>query len=365
MLKKATPILFIAAMTACSTPIERRQANGNDEFVKAETTALLTIPEGLSKPKYSQEYAIPPYGEKVNPKLIGKNLDIRAPLLILPMAEGTHVEEDSKNIKVIVESVDNSVDLKNEITGILKSYLADNNIGVLSENFESGVIETDWIESEEIIESNWWGADNVYLLRQRYRYDLDIKPHGRSGSLLITLVEHEEFYDSKDQGILLTGEDKRRYTVNMLNDTVSYLSVKREQALREARILQSLGINVELVAEKGEKPYWLANGNFKQVWDRLRIVIPELGLDIVDMDTSKGLYFVSLEESAGFWSSLWGSDEIPLDKGNYRLMIKQTDNANKTKILLHDVENKPLKDEIITEMYQAVSTLMEKDQKVR
>ena len=43
MFKKVTPILIITALTACSTPIDRRQANGNDEYTQAETVALLKI----------------------------------------------------------------------------------------------------------------------------------------------------------------------------------------------------------------------------------------------------------------------------------------------------------------------------------
>ncbi|MEH6464227.1 MAG: outer membrane protein assembly factor BamC [Shewanella psychromarinicola] len=365
MLKKVTPLLLVAAITACSTPLDRRQANGDDDFVNAETTPLLTIPQGLNTPTYSKEYDIPAVGNKVNKQLVGKNLDIRAPLQVLPMAEGTHIEESNDNIRVVIESIESTTDLNQEIFDVINGYLAKNNIAVRSEDMAAGFIETDWIENDEIIESNWWSSDKVYQLRQRYRYQVEVKSHGRSGSVAIDLIEHQEFYDDKDQKILLNGEDKRRYTTDMLNNAIAYMSIKRDQAIRAARIEQSLGIKVDLVTNASESAYWLADASYKSVWDRLRLVLPEMGFDVVDMDNSKGLFYINLEESGGFWSSLWSEEKLSLKKGNYRLLLKETEDVNQTKILLRDVEDKPLPDESITEVYNIISDLMQEDRKIR
>ncbi|QDE31392.1 MULTISPECIES: outer membrane protein assembly factor BamC [Shewanella] len=365
MLKKVTPLLLVAAVSACSTPLDRRQANGSDEFVNAESIPLLTIPEGLNTPTYSKEYDIPAVGKDVNKQLVGKNLDIRAPLQVLPMAEGTHIEESSDNIRVVIESIESTTDLKQEIFDVIDGYLAKNNIAIRNEDYDAGFIETDWIENDEIIESNWWSSDKVYQLRQRYRYQVDVKPHGRSGFVSIDLVEHQEFYDDKDQQILLSGEDKRRYTTDMLNNAIAYMSIKRDQAIRAARIQKSLGIKVDLMTNPTEPAYWLADANFNSVWDRLRIVLPEMGFDVVDMNKSEGLFYINLQESGGFWSSLWSEEKLSLKKGSYRLMLKETDNVDQTKILLHDLEDKPLSDESVTEVYNIISDLMQEDRKVR
>jgi len=366
MLKKVTPLLLVATITACSTPLDRRQANGNDDFVNAKTVPVLTMPQGLNSPTYSKEYDIPAVGNQVNKQLVGKNLDIRAPLQVLPMAEGTHIEESSDKIRVVIDSIAGTTDLKQEIFDVIDGYLAKNNIAIRSEDMDAGFIETDWIENNEIIESNWWGSDKVYQLRQRYRYQVDVRPHGRSGSVEMDLVEHQEFYDDKDQKILLSGEDKRRFTTDMLNNAIAYMSIKRDQAIRAARIQQSLGIKVDLIQSKeGQSAYWLADANYKSVWDRLRLVLPEIGFDVVDMDNSKGLFYINLEQSGGFWSSLWGEQKLSLKKGNYRLLLKETDDANQTKIMLHDVEDTPLSDESITEVYNVISDIMDEDRKVR
>lgn len=364
MFKKVTPMLLITTLAACSTPMDRRLVNGSDEYTQAPVAPLLTIPEGLNEPVYSREYDIPQVGSKTDKTIVGKRLDIRPPLQVLAMAEGTHVEEGSDSIKIVIESIDPNRDLKQEINDVLLGYLNKNNINVLTNDYENGVIETDWIENQEVIEKNTWSADKIYLLRQRYRFDINVKPHGRTGEVSINLIEHEEYFDKDQQDIFLSSEDKRRYTVDMLNNAVAYMSIERERSIRAARIQASLGIDVDLVDVEGTEAYWLAQANFKQTWDRLRLVLPEMGFDVVDMDSSKGLFFINLEESGGFWSSLWGEEQITLQKGNYRLMLRTTDDEQQTKILLHDVANEPLPNQAIIEVYKRISALMKEDRKV-
>lgn len=366
MLKQISPLLLIAAVTACSSPIDRRQANDVDlQYEDIPSAPPLVMPEGLNQPNYSKEYDIPKLGAKVDKKLVGSNLDIRPPLLVLPMAAGTRVEEGDDNIKIIIESIDNDSDLKKEIFDILREYFASKNIKIRTEDYAAGTFETDWIESSEVVESSFWGSDKVYVLRQRYQYVVDIRPHGRSGNVTINLIDHEESYDGEDQEILLSGEDRRRYTVDILNDSISYMSNKRAQAIKAKRLKQSLGIDVDLIAEPEEQAYWLANAKFKRTWDRLRIVLPEMGFDIVDMDSNKGLLFIDVTDDSGFWSSLWGEKKQSLEEGSYRIELKDDADDTKTQIHLLSTDNEPLDSEVVIAIYEGFSSLMEEDRKVR
>ncbi|WP_394205434.1 outer membrane protein assembly factor BamC [Shewanella waksmanii] len=372
MLKQVTPVLLLLAVTtACSTPVDRRQANGSEDYVNVETTPLLVIPEGLNEPTYSNEYQIPELGNQADSTLVGKTLDIRPPLQVLPMAEGTHVEEGSENIKIVVESIDNDIDLKEELYNVLKEYFASKSIDIVKEDYEAGIIETGWIEDKQVIDSSFWGSDEVYVLRQRYQFDVDVRPHGRSGSLLIDLIEHEESFDGNQKDVFLSGEDKRRYTIDMLNNAVAYISIKRAQALKAKRLKESLGIDVALVKgqvdeeEQASSSYWIADAPFKRTWDRLRIVLPELGFEIVDMDSNKGLYYINVTDDSGFWSSLWSEKKLPIDEGSYRLLLKDAEEAGKTRIDLHNAEDQPLSNEVVEAVYDGLAELMSEDRKVR
>ncbi|MFV7784625.1 outer membrane protein assembly factor BamC [Shewanella marisflavi] len=373
MLKQVTPILLVAAVTACSTPIDRRQANGDDDYANVTAQPKLVIPAGLNEPKYNTEYEIPQVGRKADKNLVGKKLDIRPPLQVLPMAEGTHVEESSDSIKIVVESIDNDIDLRTEIFGILDEYFNQHNIKLVKEDRESGIIETDWIENQEVIETSMWGADEVYSVRQRYRFSVNVRPHGRNGNLAIELIDHEESFDGKAQDILLTGEDKRRYTVDMLNSTIAYMSIKRAKAIKAKRLRDSLGIDVEMVkasetsdAETAEISYWLADASFSRTWERLRLVLPEMGFEIVDMDNNKGLYYINVNDDSGFWSSLWSEKKLPIEEGSYRLQIEQDKvDVSKTRIYLKDKEDEPVSNEVVEAVYSGLAELMNEDRKVR
>ncbi|MGL5359490.1 MAG: outer membrane protein assembly factor BamC [Shewanella sp.] len=365
MLKKVTPLVLVAAVAACSSPLDRRQANGGDDYVQAEPVPRLTIPAGLKTPPYNKEYEIPAIGPKANPSLVGKSLDIRPPLQVLPMAEGTHVEEGSDSIKIVIESIDNNVDLKQEIFSDLDGFFAQKGIAVLKRDEQQGYFETDWIESREVIESSLWGADNIYLLRQRYRFDVETRPHGRTANIVIHLVEHEELYDDRLQDVLLSGEDKQRYTIDMLNNAIAYISVKREQTIQANRLKQTLGINVDLVTPEAGSAFWLAKASYKEVWDRLRLVLPEMGFEIADMDSAKGLYFIKFTDNSGFWSSLWSDQKLSLEEGSYRLLLENGDNGDETKIFLRDGDDKPLANDVVSTIYQSLANLMKEERKLR
>ncbi len=365
MLKKVTPLFLVAAVTACSTPLERRQANGSEDYVQAKQTPMLAIPVGLKTPRYNKEYTVPALGPKVNTALLGKNLDIRPPLQVLPMAEGTHVEEGSDNIKIVVESIDNNTDLKQELFSTIEGYLAKQSIAVRSSDYDKGTIETDWIENREVIESSFWGSDKENLLRQRYRFDIEARPHGRTGNIVIHLVEHQEFYDDKAQEVMLSSEDKQRYTIDMLNSAVAYMSIKRQQILQANRLKQTLGIQVELMTPTEGAAYWLAKAPYKQVWERLGLVLPEMGFEVADTDHSKGLYFIKFSDDSGFWSSLWSEKKLAIEEGSYRLLLEDGDSADETKIFFRNSEDQPVSNDAISSVYQSLSALMREERKLR
>ena len=366
MLKQVTPLILIAAVSGCSTSMERRQADGAEKYANANATADLIIPAGLLTPKYSLEYAIPPLGAKADAKLIGPALDIRPPLQVLPMAEGTRVEEGDDNIKVVVETIGIDVDLKQELFSDVKEYLAKKQINILKEDFDAGTIETDWITTKEVVDSSMWGDDKVFVLRQRYLFNVDVSPHGRTGDLTISLVQHEQRYNGEAQDILLTADDKRRYTIDMLNEAVSYIGIKRDHALKNKRLQESKGIDVRLVDDGDESPYWLADAGYKRTWERLGIVLPEMGFDITDTDPNLGVYFVKVVDDSGFWSSIWSDNDVALPEGDYRITLKDVPgDVKKTTIHLTDADDKPVADATIRQVYSTFSDLMQEKRKVR
>ncbi|MFQ6372363.1 outer membrane protein assembly factor BamC [Shewanella sp. YIC-542] len=371
MLKLKEISLVVAALmvTACTTPIERRQADGGFDYVNAKTTEPLKIPEGLHAPQYTKEYNVPPLSAKADSSLVGDVLDIRPPLQILPMADGTHVEEGSDNIKVVVEAIDQNTDLKQEMFSVVKGFLKHKGYAIAKEDYTNGVIDTDWIEHEELLDTSWFGADSVYKVRQRYQFKTDIRPHGRSGNLIISLLDHQESHGDDNTPVVLKNEDKKRYAIDMLNSAVGFMAKERAQLQQQMKRQQSKGIAIAYVApsDANDEGYWLSEAPLKRTWDRLSIVLPEVGFEVVDMDSAKGLYYIRFNNDSGFWNSLFSDNNIELDdQENYRLLVTahKADNQ-KTEIRIRDNEDKPLTQAQVQSVYQAVAEVMAEDRKIR
>ncbi|RLV61231.1 outer membrane protein assembly factor BamC [Parashewanella curva] len=357
MLKKVSPLVLMMTVAACSTTAERRQANGSDNYVNEKNEPKLIVPNGLKQPAYKSEFRLPTLSKDHDSQQVGSALDIRPPLQVLALADGTRVEDNSKGVKVLVETVNNNRDLKGEIESTIESFLASRNIRIVEKTENPLTFKTNWVENTKVVDSSLFGSDTGYTLRQRYEFDVNIKPHGRTGDIVVKLIDHQVQYNGEEQGIKLTDTDMHRYTVDMLNSAISYLRIERIKAIKAARVEQSLGMKVEFKAEQ-KTAYWLVNAPNTKVWDRLRIVLPELGFEIVDMDVSKNLYYIDYKNETGFWSSLWGdSNKIELKDGSYRLTLEPQGDSS-TKIIIRDIENKALSLEQLQSLNKPLMTQM-------
>ncbi|KFZ38364.1 lipoprotein [Shewanella mangrovi] len=367
-LKHLSVVIAVLSVTACSTPIERRQPNGTFDYVKAEKQAELVIPEGLKTPPYSKEYEIPKVGDKVDKSIYGPQLDIRPPLQILPLADGTHVEEGSDDIKIVVESIKGSTNLKQEMISVVEGFLAKYNYKIASEDKDTGIIQTDWIDSSEVIDSHWFSENQVFDIRQRYQFDVEVRPHGRTGYLKIKVLESHQNYNGEEKDLFLKSDEQNRYATEMLNRTISFMSVERENIIRATKVAESKGIPMSYVAATSEdgEGYWIADAPLKRTWDRLALALPDVGLEVVDMDSSKGLYYLSFKDDTGFWDSFFGGKKMDIKDGNYRLILKAAaDDTSKTELRFHNAEDQKIDAEALKTVYDTISSAVTQDRQVK
>lgn len=348
------PVLILVG---CATPLERRQASGGFDYLEQPAPTPLVVPAGLDAPRASREFDVPPLGSNVDREVIGPRLDVRPPLQVLPLAPGTRLQESADSVTVLVESNQNDLDLAQEIHETLLKFLSDKSIGVARD--DGGVIVTDWIENEEVIGKSWF-RDKVYQIRQRYEFDTAVKDHGRSGSITIELVDHEEGLDGIDESIVLTDADRRRYAIDMLNNAISYMNFERKQRQVTQELLNGRGIKTVLGFDSDENTAFVAEAPFDQVWRRMDRVLPVLGFNVRDLDQQLATYFVDYEPDNGFWASLWGdNDALPLDEGAYQIRLEPM--GQRTAITVLDNEAKPLPTETVTQMYNRFAELLKKE----
>ncbi|MBW3138394.1 outer membrane protein assembly factor BamC [Ferrimonas balearica] len=348
------PVLILVG---CSTPLERRQASGGFDYLEQPEPTPLVVPAGLDAPRLSREFDIPKLGENAERDVVGPRLDVRPPLQVLPLAPGTRLQDGVDSVTVLVESNQDDIDLAQEIHETLLKFLDDKSINVARD--DGGVIVTDWIENEEVIGKSWF-RDKVYQVRQRYEFDTVVKDHGRSGSITIELVDHEEGLDGVDDSIVLTDADRRRYAIDMLNNAISYMNFERQQRQATQELLNGRGIKTALGFDSDENTAFVAEASFDQVWRRMDKVLPLLGFQVRDLDQQLATYFVDYEPDGGFWASLWGdNDELPLEEGPYQIRLEPM--GERTAITLMDNEANPLPTETVTQMYNRFAELLQKE----
>ncbi|WP_298439495.1 outer membrane protein assembly factor BamC [uncultured Ferrimonas sp.] len=358
-MKRSLVALTVLALVGCSTPLERRQASGGFEYEHATSGSQLQIPGSLQQPNYDRQFDIPKLGPNADSSLIGQRIDVRPPLQVLPLAPGTRLQDGTDSITVLVESNDDDRSLSSDINEALLGYLTMRKIAVASNS--NGVISTDWIEEQEVVGKSWW-REQVYKVRQRYQFDVAIKDHGRSGSITISVLAHEEGLNDIDEEIVLTDADKRRYAIDMLNGAISYLNFERTKQQKAKQLANGRGFNSELGFDSDGNSAYIAQAPIEQVWSRMQKLLPVMGFQIRDMDRQLGTLFVEFSQNSGFWDNLWGGSEtLPLEDGPYQ--VKLVENGATTSVTFFDNDAQPLSAEQITAMGNTFRELVKKELK--
>ncbi|GAA4880241.1 outer membrane protein assembly factor BamC [Ferrimonas pelagia] len=356
-MKRSLVALTVVALAGCTTPLERRQASGGFDYLNEAAGIDLVVPAHLKTPRYSTEFEIPQISDEVDADVVGQRLDVRPPLQVLPLADGTRLQDGVDSITILIESNEDEVDLANEIQQTLTQFLAEREIAVASE--DAGVIQTEWIESNEVIGRSWW-REKVYQVRQRYQFDTAVKDHGRTGSITIELIDHEEGLDGIDDSVVLTDADRRRYAIDMLNSAVAYMNFERQKRRHLAELRDGRGFKAELGFDSSDNTAIVADGKFDAVWSRMGKVLPALGFTVRDYDKNLATYFVEYDGATGFWSSLWGGEDgLAIDDGSYQILLDKM--GERTAIVLLDSDAKPLDTATMTALYNDFADVLRKE----
>ncbi|MFT4939060.1 MAG: outer membrane protein assembly factor BamC [Paraglaciecola sp.] len=355
--------IVIVALAACTTVQEREVASGGFEYLSQQPGQTIKVPEGVDTPNFNDTYKLPELGENAQTKLLGNQLSVISPSLVLPLVTGSHVEEGSKSATVWFDQIDDSQPLDTTVWNSLLSFLEEQGIGVESFDKEAQRLVSDWMSIElQDEDSSWYSwTKTERSIGQRFEFNLDIKPHGRTASLHVALVDYKEIHKGKVV-TKLENADVRRNEVDILNKVIGHyeyqIRVADAERIREIR----RGLAMELGSNEDGDAAFVVDASYDVAWPRFLLVLRKLGFDVKDYDKSNGLLFVNYNGSAdGWWSSLWADseDKLSLDKAEYRFKIG--DLGEKTSVTVLDNESKPFAVDKLSDMYKTFSRTMAAD----
>lgn len=344
MQKWAQGCVAVSVLLSGCAVFEKTPANNNDI-----SQIELRIPEGMAVPNQPAAYDIPPVSAATLSAGVGA--DKRSPSLILATATSSRLEEDEKLAKVWFERNDFTGDIKPFIKTQLMKFFAEQNVSLTPVD-ESGLrYETDWINSS-ISSGFWFWKSEQQVERMRYSIVLEPRPHGRSLSMTVTLLEHEYFVPDAQ----LNAIDIKTHEVNLLNGVINKVSiaevlVAREQRAQAAEVYLGLGVDLE------GKPALISSQSADITWSQFELLFEELNLTVTDFDRSAFTYFVNYQKpERGFWRTITFRDppvSLPLVDGEYQIVLSRITN-DKTAILWLDKEGQPLSATQISAIYEPI-----------
>jgi outer membrane protein assembly factor BamC len=348
-------LLALVIATGCTSSETRKQASGNFDYLAVKEGEMLKVPSDLKRPPASNRYQLP---EVKSPHdMLGPQVLVHSPRLVLPLVSGSHVEEGSEKATVLFDQIDDSKSLDSTIWDTVLGYLELNNIAVENFDRENNVLVTDWVVSTVDIDTSWYDFTEEKLEQARkFKLSVELAPHGRTASLN---VEKVAFIDENGDSQFVNASpfELRENEVNFLNYIIQEYDFGIRLAQNQRMAMIRDGFNSELGFNPDGDSAIVVDAIYENTWPRLLLVLRKMGFDVIDLDQSSGLMFVKYNgPDSSWWDGLFSDEALDLDKVNYRLLVQAT--GDKTTITFKDSDNKAFEINQVTDLYSVFSDYM-------
>jgi len=299
--------LVSLAISGCSS-VSNKQASGDFDYATKQDASTITVPTGLDTPNRKDDFFI---SSDINHQgSIGKNIDVRAPSLVLPIAASSRIETGDETAKIWFDQVIDDVDLQLFIFQAIEEQLEDDGVALDVIDAENKIFESQWYNNET--ESGFWLFESIDTTESlRFRFQIEAKPHGRSVALAVSLVDYmktDSSGGSKDINLI----DKHRVEVAMLNNIVAQVDYKYRKQQRENRLMRSNQQLVTLGNNANSESAYIVEMEIDLLWSNMPIFFGDYGFNIDDLNETKRIYYVDfVKPDSSFWDKIWG-DDIPV-----------------------------------------------------
>jgi len=347
------------ALSACSSN-NNKTAQGNFDYAKKQESKKFIVPENLDKPAQQQAFLI---SDKINHQgPVGQQMDIRAPSLVLPLAASSRVVAESDESIIWFDKVFEDKDLLTFIKNALISQLKSDEVGyevISSPNIsdeklkgKTEVFESHWYHNE--VETGWIFTDIELSTSMRFRYEFYLKPHGRSVSLKVSLIDYMKT-DNAGGSKTIDPIDKQRAEMAMLNEIVSQVDYNYRLQQRENRLMRSNQKLVSIGENKESEAAYVVEMKLDNLWDNMPIFFEKHGFTITDLDETNKIYYVDfVKPENSIWDSIWGDEQpiIDVNDAKYQFVLAPLDDKNeKTSVSIYNADGEPLSFETLERIF--------------
>ncbi|MBL4765695.1 MAG: outer membrane protein assembly factor BamC [Colwellia sp.] len=353
-------------LSACSN-VDSKRAQGDFDYAKKKESKELIIPQNLDKPAKRNDFLIT---NKINHQgSIGEKMDIRAPSLVLPIAASSRVVANTHKAIIwfdkVLEDKDLLVLIQNGLVSQLMSDDVSYDVVESSTQEEPGskkqskteIYESNWYHNE--VETGWLFTDIESSTSLRFRYEFFLKPHGRSVSLKVSLIDYMKT-DSDGGSKTIDPIDKQRAEMLMLNEVIAQIDYNYRLQQRENRLMRA---NQQLVAigeNKEAEPAYIVEMGLDNLWDNMPIFFEQHGFTISDLNETNKIYYVAFSKpETNIWDTIWGDERpvIDVSDAKYQFVLAPVDDKNQqTSVSIYDVDGEPLPLETLEKIFPVMKT---------
>ncbi|WP_216782630.1 outer membrane protein assembly factor BamC [Candidatus Profftia tarda] len=196
-------IFLVITLAACSTDNSyKRQATGGEGYLNSVMPSKLKIPTGIILLPQNNTYQVLHHSTRGD---IGKDLDIRPPIQILPFLKGSSGQYYNGKAILLVDSACVGSSIWNQVIQAVKLL----GYPIAWCNFGSQILRTDWIIFQCSDED----------VQYRGRYEIYVQPKKKTQTkIVIKLLSFKHGYLEVDKGL-----QAQRYTVYVLNNIIRVL----------------------------------------------------------------------------------------------------------------------------------------------
>ncbi|WP_432452212.1 MULTISPECIES: outer membrane protein assembly factor BamC [unclassified Agarivorans] len=366
---------LVTSLVACSSGGEQlRQAERNFDYLKATQIEPLFIPEGVSPPQQSKDFVIlnaQPKGEPI----LGSRVDVRSPMQVIPLIAGSRTESSDAGLIFWFDILlaQSAEETSQTVLNLIRDYIGFRQSSIARLDEQQRIVESNWLVDREMVDSGWFFiSDKAVEQRQKFSYQLQVKPHGRTVGLTVKLVDAELYRNDNDVVVDLDSFDRRRLEIIELNRLIGYVNDRREELeaqlaeKREQARLASMSAAEKarlndpsvslLLVNDGGTAYYKARANMDKTMKRLRMVLPIAGFTITDYIETSGSLYLTYKRPDSELLEKHGLSGMQFEEKDYIFTVGSNDNI--TQITLADDEGKVLKPREVSKLYPYLAILM-------
>lgn len=362
----STSILFTTGCSFYLTDLlydSPERANNGFRYLNTDADRLeFAVNEDRNNFNFNQNYYIQDENNNPDDALVGKNIDITAPIQILENIPGS-VSTIKDNVAVLtIDTYENGYEnYDNVLWEQLLHYLKTHNITIEKIDSLNNTITTGWFSVDvnfnrltpEML------AENDDLNEYRVKYDIAIKSNKESQKIqMASALTNFKVYHQGDR--IYADPDtfvQSKYSSLFLNDFISSLHNENGINDNDLRIGFVGYITAKLGKDKNGQYAWIVNADYETVWNRFVKMLPNCGFEVLLSEKTRGLIDVDYDEPSEKFFTQNGIDNYVIEDDKYRFQVGIQD--GQTVITIFDNLKQPLNEDLFLKMYGGFARTIE------